>query len=142
MLWAQGCPISPDDLGRDQMSAGADSDLVGLQLGRWALRQLEGQGQHPDDLAGFWPPVGRAVGIGRLVGSAADRREDFDAAAAGFNSNGHRATGGPRSQRDDLHGRALWRLSDLSPETDLVESAVWAARRMALSSSALFFARR
>lgn len=138
MLWAQGCPISPDDLGRDQMSAGADIDLTGLQLGRWAVRRLEGQGE-PDDLRGFLAL--HQVGRSGLAGLSGQRLtgEDFDAAAAEFQQQW--------SSLQEVHpitraiyGRALWRLSDLSPETDLVESAVWAARRMALSSSALFFA--
>ncbi|WP_299847815.1 MarR family transcriptional regulator [uncultured Paracoccus sp.] len=137
MLWAQGCPIAPDDLGRDQMDAGADLDLDGLRLGRWALRRLEGQGKL-DDLRGFLGlhAVARTGFAGvdgpRLTGA------EFDAAATEF--------AGFMAPISDLHpitraasGRALWRLCDLSPEGNLVESAVWAARHMAASSSALVF---
>ncbi len=137
MLWAQGCPIAVDDLGRDQMAAGAGVDLDGLQLGRWALRRLDGQGKL-DDLRGFLGlhAVGRSGFAGidgpRLIGA------DFDAAAADF-ARSWAALSDTHPITRAAFGRALWRLCDLSPEGDLVESAVWAARRMVGPASALVF---
>ena len=137
MLWAQGCPIAPDDLGRDQMAAGTAIDLDGLQLGRWALRRLEGQGKL-DDLRVFLGlhAVERSGFAGidgpRLIGA------DFDAAAADF-ARSWAALSDTHPITRAAFGRALWRLCDLSPEGDLVESAVWAARRMVGPASALVF---
>lgn len=137
MLWAQGCPIAPDDLGRDQMAAGTAIDLDGLQLGRWALRRLEGQGKL-DDLRVFLGlhAVERSGFAGidgpRLIGA------DFDAAAADF-ARSWAALSDTHPITRAAFGRALWRLCDLSPEGDLVELAVWAARRMVGPASALVF---
>ncbi|MFV0384393.1 hypothetical protein [Paracoccus sp. (in: a-proteobacteria)] len=137
MLWAQGTPLRREEIGRDLMEARADADLDAMQLARWALRRLEGQGSL-DDLRNFLglhrsdsPALGDALAL-RPAG------HDFDSAAEGFAQGLHLSRG--------LHplscgpfARMVWRLSDLSPVDDLVEAATWAARHMARCCEALRF---
>lgn len=129
LLWVAGTPLPAEDLGRDMMAARADSDPEALRAGRWAVRRLQGRGRL-DDLRDFLAlqagpgPAAELPWRGRATGA------DFDAAEAAFRAR--------LAEADMLHpltraafGEVLWRLSDLSPEGELVEPAVWAAREMA-----------
>lgn len=138
MLWAAGTPLAPEDLGRDLMDVPARVEPETLRLARWAVRRLEGQGDLGDlrhflalarsDLPSWSGPV-----VLRPTGVA------FDAAAEDFAERLLvMAPAHPLSRA--AYGLALWRLSDLSPEGDVVESACWAARSLAEDCGALAFA--
>lgn len=129
LLWVAGTPLPAEDLGRDMMEARADSDPEALRAGRWAVRRLQGRGRLEDlrdflalqaapDLLADLPWRGRATGA------------EFDAAETAFRAR--------LADAEMLHpltraafGEVLWRLSDLSPEGDVIEPACWAARAMA-----------
>lgn len=136
LSWAAGTPLSGDELACDLMDAPAGADLEALRLGRWAVRRLHGPAPLSDlrDFLGLHavfaaPPV---EGL-RLTGP------EFDAAAEEFTER-LRALDTAHPLTQAAYGCALWRLSGLSPEGDVVESAVWAARQMARPAIALSFA--
>lgn len=137
LTWAVGTPIALDEIGRDQLHARAGTDLDGLQTARWALRRLMGEGAL-EDVRGF-------LGLHRTpqTDGLEDTKlrltgQDFDEAVRDFHA--------ARAKAADAHcfvqaayERHLWRLSDLSPEEDRIEGAVWAARRLALECEVLSF---
>lgn len=137
LTWAAGAPIAMDEIGRDQLQARAGTDLESLQAARWALRRLRGQGA-TDDLRGF---------LGLHRGSLADGPDDqklrltgrdFDEAAQDFHA-ARADMAGAHCFTQAAFERHLWRLSDLSPEDDQIEGAVWAARAMASDCAGLTF---
>lgn len=137
MTWAAGSPIALDEIGRDQLHARAGTELNVLQAARWAVRRLMGEGSL-GDLRGF-------LGLHRTseTGGAQDTKlrlsgREFDEAAQEFHA--------ARAEAADAHcfvqaayERHLWRLSDLSPEEDQIEGAVWAARCLASDCATLTF---
>lgn len=137
LTWAIGSPIALDEISRDKLHARAGTDLEGLQAARWAVRRLMGEGPL-DDMRGF-------LGLHRTP--QADGPEDtkprltgrdFDEAVQEFQS----ARAGAANTHCFVQAafeRYLWRLSDLSPEEDRIEGAVWAARRMASDCAVLSF---
>lgn len=137
LTWAGGTPIALDEIGRDQLQARAGTDLESLQAARWALRRLRGQGA-TDDLRGFLGLHRGSLADGpddqklRLIGRDFDEAaQDFHAARADI-AEAHCFTQGAFEHH-------LWRLSDLSPEDDQIEGAVWAARRLASDCASLRF---
>lgn len=137
LTWAAGAPIALDEIGRDQLHARAATDLEGLQRARWALRRLQGQGAL-DDLRGF-------LGLHRgfTADGSRDQRlrltgRDFDDAAQAFHA-ARADMAGAHCFTQSAFERHLWRLSDLSPEEDQIEGAVWTARRLASDCAALTF---
>lgn len=141
LLWTAGTPVPADDLGRDLIEARAGTDLDALKQGRWAIRRLTGQGD-PRDPAGFLglyraafdaPSLPPDLGLPfRLQGTA------FDEAAADLARTIEAAAALHPIARGAL-ARLAWGLSDLSPEGDVLEGAVWAARIMAADCLALPF---
>jgi len=142
LSWSNGMPVSLEEIGRDQLHARASTDPRALQQARWAARRLVADGS-TDDLRAFLglhrpegpdlPPDILPAGLrGRIAGS------EFDEAAAEFQAN--------LAELSDAHdftlaafARYLWRLSDLSPEEDRIEGAVWAAKLMAQRCLSLTF---
>lgn len=142
LLWAAGTPVAADELARDLLDARAGTDIEALQKARWAIRRLSGQGDLID--------LRRFLGLhlrsdGRRVESPADRGffarlsdQDFDEAAAELlrDMNGQ---GALHPIARGAWARTAWTLADLSPEGDVIEAAVWAARVMAEGCTALPF---
>jgi hypothetical protein len=138
ILWTAGTPLSAEILGRDVMDARADSDPDALRAGRWALRRLQGRGRL-DDLRDF-------LGLHRLDASGTTALlplratgDAFDAAAAEFDM-AMAAAAGLHPLTRAAFGELALRLSDLTPEGDMVEPACWAARTMACDCVAAVFA--
>lgn len=137
MLWAQGTPLSRDEIGLDLMAARAGTDLAAMAQARWAVRRLEGQGD-PAALRGF---LGLHRGEGPGVAEALAGRPagaDFDAAAEGF-AKALAGLSGLHPLARAPAAAVLWRLAGLSPDHAPIESAVWQARMMALPCRALAF---
>ncbi len=141
LTWANGTPVSLEEIGRDQLQARANTDPRALQQARWAVRRLASSGP-ADGLRAFLGlhraeasdlPPDPVPGLrGRIAGAA------FDEAAAEFQAN--------LADLSDAHdftqaafARYLWRLSDLSPEEDHIEGAVWAAKLAAQNCLSLTF---
>lgn len=142
LLWMAGTPVAADELARDLVDARAGTDIGALQRARWAIRRLSGQGE-PRDLRRFLGLHARSDG--RTLGIPADRGfvarlpdEDFDEAAAELmrDMNGQ---GALHPIARGAWARTAWTLADLSPEGDVIEAAVWAARVMAEGCTTLPF---
>lgn len=137
LSWLAGAPISGEEIAQDQLSARAGTDIDGLQTARWAVRRLMGEGPL-EDLRGF---LGLHRATQAHLPEAAHRRatgSHFDEAAREFLCACEMA-GTAHAFVQAAYARHLWHLSDLSPEQDRIEGAVWAARRMAADCAALTF---
>lgn len=137
LSWASGTPIPIDEIARDQLRARASTDPHALQRARWALRRLMGDGDLRDlrTFLGLHRTERRDLPDTLRARPAGDM---FDEAAQEFRHH--------VAQMADAHAftraafaRHVWLLSDLSPEEDQLESAVWAARLMAEGCHALPF---
>lgn len=141
LSWANGTPVALDEIGRDRLQARAMTDPQALQQARWAARRLMGEMATKDLRAflGLHGMASRDLSAGSrhgLPGRASG--VNFDEAAEAFLAGvaelveAHEFT-------QAAFARFLWRLSDLSPEENQVEGAVWAARLMAQGCLALTF---
>lgn len=130
LMWAAGTPLPQEDLGRDMMQARAGTDADVLRGARWAVRRLQGRGKLSDlrDFLGLHRQIDVETDMTPMATRA--RGRDFDAAAGDF-AAGLDELGTVHPLTRAAFGAALWRLSDLSPEGDVVEPACWAARLMA-----------
>ncbi|AUH35724.1 MarR family transcriptional regulator [Paracoccus tegillarcae] len=136
MLWAAGTPIAQEVLIRDLADAPAKVDLEALSQARWAIGRLQGRGRL-DDLRDFLGLHRAGQGRGdsdllRLIGKS------FEDEAEGF-AAGLAEVEGRHAITRAAHGLRLWRLTDLSPDGHQLESAVWAARRLADGTADMVF---
>lgn len=135
MLWAGGIVLPREEIGRDALDARAASDPEAMQLARWALRRLEGQGALTD-LPSF-------LGLHRQAGAAASaarlRGPDFERGAADYLARLAAAAELHPLVRGCL-ALLLWRRAELSPPDRVIEPAVHAARLMAQGCECLPFA--
>lgn len=127
MLWAEGTPLSRDEIGRDLMDLRAGTDLEVLHLARWAIRRLEGQAGLGDlrGFLGLHRPAAQAAPAGDLAPRPTGA--EFDDSARAFLAGADRLSVlHPLVRAPAL--RLLWRLAGLSPPGRRIEAAVWSAR--------------